>query len=237
MKLYNSGGPNPRMVRMFMAEKGFEVPKVDVDLRGGENRREPYLKVNPAGQCPALELDDGTVLAEITDICEYVDEKKKDTPSLIGDTPEERASTRMWTRRIDLNICEPAANGLRFAIGLKMFQDRVHCIPQGRRRPEDDDPQAPDMAGRSDGLQAVHRRQQAHHGRHPALRLPRLHEERRPGARAGEHEPHRLVRAHESATKRRRVTRRLVFGTFGGVVSRPRTGMSSIRRRDLKCAV
>jgi glutathione S-transferase len=88
MKLYNSGGPNPRMVRMFMAEKGFDVAKVDVDLRGGENRRDPYLKVNPAGQCPALELDDGTVLAEITAICEYVDEKQKDSPSLIGDTSE-----------------------------------------------------------------------------------------------------------------------------------------------------
>jgi len=118
------------MVRMFMAEKGFDVPKVDVDLRGGENRREPYLKVNPAGQCPALELDDGTVLAEITAICEYVDEIKKDTPSLIGDTPEERAKTRMWVRRIDLNIVEPAANGFRFSQGLKMFQDRIHCIPE-----------------------------------------------------------------------------------------------------------
>ena len=130
MKFYNSVGPNPRMVRMFMAEKGFDVPKVEVDLRGGENRRAPYLGVNPSGQTPALELDDGTVLAEITAICEYVDEKKRDTPSLIGDTPEERAATRMWTRRIDLNICEPAANGFRFAEGLKMFQDRVHCIPQ-----------------------------------------------------------------------------------------------------------
>jgi glutathione S-transferase len=130
MKFYNSGGPNPRMVRMFMAEKGIDIPKVDVDLRGGENRREPYLKVNPSGQTPALELDDGTVLAEITAICEYLDEKKKDTPSLIGDTAEERGKTRMWTRRIDLNICEPAANGFRFAEGLKMFQDRVHCIPQ-----------------------------------------------------------------------------------------------------------
>jgi glutathione S-transferase len=130
MNLYNSVGPNPRMVRMFMAEKGFDVPKVDVDLRGGENRREPYLKVNPAGQCPALELDDGSVLAEITAICEYVDEIKKDTPSLIGDTAEERARTRMWVRRIDLNIVEPAANGFRFAEGLKMFQSRIHCIPE-----------------------------------------------------------------------------------------------------------
>ena len=57
------------------------------------------------------------MLAEITAICEYVDEIKKDTPSLIGDTPEERATTRMWTRRIDLNIVEPGANGFRFAEG------------------------------------------------------------------------------------------------------------------------
>jgi glutathione S-transferase len=118
------------MVRIFMAEKGLEVARVEVDLRGGENRREPYLAVNPAGQTPALELDDGTVLTEITAICEYVDEFKKDTPSLIGDTPEERAFTRMWTRRIDLNIVEPATNGFRFAEGLKMFQNRVRCIPQ-----------------------------------------------------------------------------------------------------------
>lgn len=130
MKFYNSVGPNPRMVRMFMAEKGFEVPKVEIDLRGGENRKEPYLKVNPSGQCPALELDDGSVLAEITAICEYVDEKKKDTPSLIGDTAEERAKTRMWVRRIDLNIVEPAANGFRFAEGLKIFQSRIRCIPE-----------------------------------------------------------------------------------------------------------
>ena len=129
MKFYNSIGPNPRMVRMFMAEKGFEVSKVDVDLLAGENRKDPFLKVNPAGQLPALELDDGTVLAEITAICEYVDEMKKDTPSLIGDTPAERGVTRMWTRRIDLNIVEPAANGFRYSVGLKVFQDRIRCIP------------------------------------------------------------------------------------------------------------
>jgi glutathione S-transferase len=130
MKLYNSIGPNPRMVRMFMAEKGVTIDKVEVDLRGGENRREPYLNVNAAGQTPALVLDDGTVIAEITAICEYIDEIKKDTPSLIGDTPAERANTRMWTRRIDLNIVEPGVNGFRFAEGLKMFENRVRCIPQ-----------------------------------------------------------------------------------------------------------
>lgn len=130
MKLHNSIGPNPRMVRMFMAEKGIEIPKVEVDLLAGDNRKESYLKVNAAGQMPALELDDGTVVAEITAICEYLDEVKKDTPSLIGDTPSERAATRMWTRRIDLNIVEPAANGFRFAEGLKLFQSRIRCIPE-----------------------------------------------------------------------------------------------------------
>ena len=131
MKFYNSRGPNPRMVRMFMAEKGIDnVPKVEVDLLAGENRREPYTKLNPAGQMPALELDDGTVIAEITAICEYLDEIKKDTPSLIGDTPAERARTRMWTRRIDLNIVEPGANGFRFSEGLKLFENRIRCIPE-----------------------------------------------------------------------------------------------------------
>ncbi len=131
MKFYNSRGPNPRMVRMFMAEKGIDnIPKVEVDLLGGENRRAPYsTEVNQAGQCPALELDDGTVIAEITAICEYLDEVKKDTPSLIGDTPAERAATRMWTRRIDLNIVEPGTNGFRFAEGLKLFENRIRCIP------------------------------------------------------------------------------------------------------------
>jgi glutathione S-transferase len=128
MLLYNSIGPNPRVVRMFMAERGIEIPRVDIDLRGGENRREPYLSKNPAGQSPALELDDGTVIAEITAICEYLDEKYPG-PSLIGSTPEQRAETRMWSRRIDINILEPMANGFRFGEGLKMFENRVHCIP------------------------------------------------------------------------------------------------------------
>lgn len=129
MKLYNSIGPNPRAVRIFMAERGIELPKVEVDIRGGENRQAAYLAKNPSGQCPALELDDGRVLAEITAICEYLDEV---TPgkSLIGATPEERAETRMWARRIDLNILEPMANGFRFGEGLKMFQNRIRCIPQ-----------------------------------------------------------------------------------------------------------
>jgi glutathione S-transferase len=128
MKLYTSVGPNPAVVRMFMAERGIELPLVAVDIRGGENRREPYLAVNPSGQTPALALDDGTVITEITAICEYLDERFPG-PSLIGSSPEERAETRMWVRRIDLNILEPMANGFRYAEGLRMFEKRIHCIP------------------------------------------------------------------------------------------------------------
>lgn len=128
MKFYNSVGPNPHVVKMFMAEKGLNLDRAEVDLMGGENRQPPYMAKNPAGQTPALELEDGVVLAEITAICEYLDEKHPNPP-LIGSTPEERAVTRMWMRRIDLNILEPMANGFRFAEGLAMFQDRVRCIP------------------------------------------------------------------------------------------------------------
>jgi glutathione S-transferase len=75
MKLYDSVGPNPRVVRMFMAEKGIEVPKQTVDLRKGENREAEHLKRNPHGQMPTLELDNGNYLSEITAICEYLEEK------------------------------------------------------------------------------------------------------------------------------------------------------------------
>ncbi|TDH64385.1 glutathione S-transferase family protein [Dankookia rubra] len=129
MMLYDSIGPNPRVVRMFMAERGIDLPKTTIDLRGGENRQPAYLVKNPAGQMPCLELDDGSVLGEITAICEYLDEISPGS-SLIGDTPQQRAETRMWTRRIDLNIVEPMINGFRFSQGLKLFQNRIRCIPQ-----------------------------------------------------------------------------------------------------------
>lgn len=128
MKLYTSMGPNPHMVRMFAAEKGLSLETVEVDLMGGENRRPPYSDtVNPAGQTPALVLDDGTIIAEITVICEYLEERHP-TPALIGATPEERAETRMWTRRIDLNVCEPMANGFRAAEGRRIFENRMKLV-------------------------------------------------------------------------------------------------------------
>ena len=97
MKFYDSVGPNPRIVRMFMAEKGIEMPKQTVDLRKGENREAEHLKRNPHGQMPTLELDNGSYLSEITAICEYLEEKHP-APAMIGATPEERAECRMWTR-------------------------------------------------------------------------------------------------------------------------------------------
>jgi glutathione S-transferase len=130
MLLYDSIGPNPKVVRMFMAERGISgIPSETIDLRNGENRREPYLSKNPAGTCPALVLDNGLVLAEFTAICEYLDEIGPPGITLIGKTPEERAETRMWARRIDLHILEPMANGFRYTDGLKMFENRIHCIP------------------------------------------------------------------------------------------------------------
>jgi len=129
MKLYDSIGPNPHIVRMFLAEKGIEMPRQTVDLRGGENRQEAHLKRNPMGQMPTLELDDGSFLSEITAICEYLEEKNPQ-PALIGSTPEQRAECRMWTRRVDLNICEPLANGFRFGEGLKMFETRIPVVPE-----------------------------------------------------------------------------------------------------------
>ncbi|MDP1630597.1 MAG: glutathione S-transferase family protein [Caulobacter sp.] len=128
MKLYTSVGPNPRAVRMFAAEKGLSLPVVEIDLMGGENRAPPYRdQVNPAGQTPALLLDDGAVITEITVICEYLEEVHP-SPTLIGATPAERAETRMWTRRIDLNICEPLANGFRAAEGRGLFESRMKLV-------------------------------------------------------------------------------------------------------------
>jgi glutathione S-transferase len=128
MKLHTGIGPNPRVVKMFIAEKGLNIDRSEVDLMAAENRRPPYTDKNPAGQLPCLELDDGSYLSEITAICEYLDEKRPQPP-LIGSTPEERAATRMWTRRIDLNIIEPMANGFRYAEGLPLFKDRIRTIP------------------------------------------------------------------------------------------------------------
>ncbi|MBK7948997.1 MAG: glutathione S-transferase family protein [Deltaproteobacteria bacterium] len=128
MKLYTGMGPNPRVVTIAVAETGAKVEQITVDLMKGENRQGDHLKRNPAGQLPTLELDNGQFVSEITAIAEYLDEKTGS--KLMGKTPEDRAETRMWVRRIDLNIVENMANGFRYAEGLPLFQARMRCIPQ-----------------------------------------------------------------------------------------------------------
>ena len=129
MKLYNSIGPNPHVVRMFVQELGLELETVEVDLMSGENRQEDHLTRNPSGQMPTLELDNGDFISEITVICDYLDELQGYT-DLMGKTSEARAETRMWTRRIDLQIVEPLTNGFRFSEGHDFFKDRLRLIPQ-----------------------------------------------------------------------------------------------------------
>jgi glutathione S-transferase len=129
VKFYNSIGPNPRVVRMFMAEKGLKIPSQDVDLMAGDNRKPDHLARNPHGQMPALELDDGSFVSEILAICEYLEDTNP-SPALIGANPKEKAEARMWTRRVDLNIVEPMTNGFRFSQGLRLFKDRIVTIPE-----------------------------------------------------------------------------------------------------------
>src|SRR2546427_12199054 len=129
MRIYDSFGPNPRALRMFLHEKGLDFPRTDVDLLGAENRRAPYNDQNPGGQVPALELDDGRVIAETVAIFEYLEEKHP-RPPLVGTTPEERAETRMWQRRIELNVTEHLYNGFRWAEGLELFRPRMRVLPE-----------------------------------------------------------------------------------------------------------
>jgi glutathione S-transferase len=130
MKFFNSLGPNPKLVRMFAAEKGFTFPEIEeVDLMGGANRQEPYLSKNPSGQLPALEIDGGEVIAETIVICEYLEELQPNPP-LIGSNAAERAETRMWTRRVEEKINTPLATAFRSSEGLSLFKERMRTIPE-----------------------------------------------------------------------------------------------------------
>jgi len=120
-------GPNPRVVKIFIAELGLDVEREEVDLMAGENRQDAYRKLNPAGQLPALQLDSGTVISEVTAICEYLDDVNGGS-ELIGSDAELRAQTRMWTRRIDLGFCEPMANGFRASEGRQIFENRMKLV-------------------------------------------------------------------------------------------------------------
>jgi glutathione S-transferase len=104
MKLHEfPGAPNPKKVRVYLAEKGIEVPSQPVDIITGENRKPEFLKKNPMGGLPVLELDDGSFLPESLAIIEYFEELHPHPP-MIGTTPLERARVRALERLIELSI-------------------------------------------------------------------------------------------------------------------------------------
>ena len=129
MLLYDAKSPAPRCLRMFLHEKQISLPAVTIDVFAGENRRQPYLAHNPAGQTPALRLEDGSTLAEAVAIAEYLEELHP-RPPLIGSSPEERAETRMWWRRIELNVTEFIHNAYHYAEGLERFRPRIPVVPE-----------------------------------------------------------------------------------------------------------
>jgi glutathione S-transferase len=140
MMLYDyPGAPNPRRVRMYLAEKGLEVPTVEVDLRARAQFGEAYRAVNPGCTVPALVLDDGTCIAESMAICRYF-EALQPYPPLFGIDPAEKGLVEMWSRRAELDGYLPAQDVLRNT--LRAFAGRA--LP-GR---DDDVPQLPELAER-----------------------------------------------------------------------------------------
>ncbi len=131
MKLYNSNfAPNPRRVRIFLAEKGLSIPRVEVDLAKLEHKTAEFSALNPFQTIPVLELDDGTKISESIAICRYVEELHPE-PNLFGATPLERATVEMWQRRVELHLMLPIAQVMR------------HSHPHMAQM---EDPQIPDWA-------------------------------------------------------------------------------------------
>ena len=113
MKLYDGGRvPNARRVRMYLAEKGIEVPMVPVDLGNKEHLTPAFLKKNPAGSVPVLELEDGTIITESLAICRYF-EALHPEPPLFGTTPLEQALVVMWNRKAEFELFQPVAYTFR----------------------------------------------------------------------------------------------------------------------------
>lgn len=95
--------PNPRRVRLFLAAKGLDIPCTELSLIKREHKSDAVMAMNPRGQVPFLELDDGRILAETVAICRYLDERHPQ-PTLFGTTPLERAETDMWIRRVETSL-------------------------------------------------------------------------------------------------------------------------------------
>jgi glutathione S-transferase len=110
MKLYDGGrAPNPRRVRIFLAEKGVKVPAEQIDLGALQQRTDAYTAINPMQRVPALVLDDGTVIAESIAICRYFEALNPDPP-LFGRGALETAMVEMWNRRIEFHLFVPVSS-------------------------------------------------------------------------------------------------------------------------------
>jgi len=148
MKFYDCRmAPNPRRARILMAEKGIEIPMIDVNILDGENLREPYLSVNSRGLLPTLELDDGTRFDEVMAICRYFEELYP-TPNLLGRTPVERALISSYQRKAEFEGM--IAGSEAFRNQHEKFVDR--SIPGG---PKDKIPLIPALVAR--GRQTIER--------------------------------------------------------------------------------
>ena len=128
MKIYdNRTAPNPRRVRIFLAEKGIEVSYEQVDIATAQNRSPEFRKKNALGVVPVLELDDGTYIAESVAICRYFEELHPEPP-LMGVGALDRAMVEMWQRRMELEIFIPIAQVFRN--GHPFFKGRIPQVPE-----------------------------------------------------------------------------------------------------------
>ena len=129
MKIYNnSTAPNPRRVRIFLSEKGIQVPYEEVDIVSAINRQPEYrTKINPMGEVPVLELDDGTHIAESVAICRYFEELHPQ-PSLMGVGAQQRALVEMWNRRMEFHLLRPVADTFRNSSDF--FKGRIPQVPE-----------------------------------------------------------------------------------------------------------
>lgn len=146
MKLHDfKPAPNPRRVRIYLAEKGVEIPAVQIDLARGQHLSEDYQRINPHCMVPALELDDGTIITQSLAICTYV-EALYPQPPLMGETPAEQGKVIMWYQQIELAGMEAVTEYLRNSN--ERFQNRALVGPtnyeqipaladRGRRRIEE----------------------------------------------------------------------------------------------------
>ncbi|MFC0283104.1 glutathione S-transferase family protein [Camelimonas abortus] len=113
MKLYETPRtPNPRRVHIFMAEKGIDIPRVTVNLAALEHKSDSFARITPVQRVPALELDDGTVIAESVAICRYLEELYPDPP-LFGVDTKSRAQVEMWNRHVEFYLALPVFAAFR----------------------------------------------------------------------------------------------------------------------------